>query len=182
MIAEIMLTRTRANQVLPIYNDFVARFKSPDEMKDLDEADCERLFLPLGLRWRGRQMSHTAAYLRDSLHIREITPSTDLKRIPGIGDYCEAMIKSLYFDSRTPAVDVNIVRLISRITGVPFLDENRRNASLIHAVTSLIGRSNAKRMNLAMLDLTALICKPRIPLCGICPLRTLCETGRKWEG
>lgn len=173
----MMLRRTKAQQVLPVYTRFTERFNTPDEASKLTRNELEELLLPLGLRWRGKQLHSTIAYLKDNHALRTIGAADDLREIPGVGEYSDAMIRSLLFSEKIAAIDTNTVRIFSRIAGIPFRPDDRRDPRLIAAANRLVQSRTPARINLALIDLAALVCKPTRPECASCPLQRICKTG-----
>ncbi len=174
----MMLRRTRADQVVPVYRDFTKRYGTPARAARLSADDLESLLSPLGLRWRGRQMFRTVQYLRDSYAKRAPVAADDLLRIPGVGDYSNAMLRNRLFGERVAPVDANFVRFFTRLLGRPFRAEDRRRPYLIHLAHDFVQSPRSRELNLAILDLGALVCRPARPACAGCPLREGCVTGR----
>ena len=178
LMAEMMLRRTRADQVLPVYNRFTARFADPLSTGRLRPSELERMFEPLGLRWRGRQMAGTLDYLRHNFALHAPVRSTDFQAIPGVGDYSEAMLRNRLFGEPRAAVDANVVRILSRWQGLPVFSEGRRDRIVWELADRFVRHKRTRDVNLALLDFGALVCRPLKPLCTECALVALCETGR----
>jgi len=170
LIAEMMLRRTKADQVVRVYQTFTHLFQSPEEAAQLSLKEIEKLCRPLGLHYRGSEIYRAIHHL--NLHKDAIPDS--LEEIPGIGPYSAAMIRSKLFYGREAAIDSNVVRIIARLSGIPFYHELRRNKNLIAAANHLHQTKHASSVNLALIDLAALICKPA-PSCSQCPLQTVCK-------
>ena len=181
LLAEMMLRRTRADQVVPVYTEFCKRFTTPREALHADPREFQKILQPLGLTWRSRQLRQTVHYLNDSFATRHPVPDDALEEIPGVGPYSNAVLRNRLFQERVAAVDSNVARLICRLLGRPHHAESRRNREII-ALANRFGNSpHSQDLNLAILDLSALICKPRTPVCLQCPLQKLCMTGRALE-
>ena len=174
----MMLRRTRADQVVPVYNQFTRKYGTPAKAAKLSEDRLEELLTPLGLRWRGRQMHQTVQYLHHSYAKHGPTPADDLKDIPGVGDYSNAMLRNRLFDERVAPIDANFVRFFYRLMNRPFLPDDRRKPELIALANAFVRSKHAADLNLAILDLAALVCRPARPFCAECPLIRECATGR----
>jgi A/G-specific adenine glycosylase len=177
LMAEMMLRRTRADQVVPVYREFCERFETPAAALELSPAAFRRLLQPLGLTWRSRQLRETLHYLRDTYERRAPAPSDSLEEIPGVGSYSSAMLRNRLFEERIAAIDCNVARFICRLLGWPYHAESRRKRGVIELANRFVNSPHSRDLNLAILDLSALVCKPRTPLCTDCPLQKLCETG-----
>lgn len=179
LVAEMMLRRTRADQALSVYQQFVLRFPDADAAVAASSAELDEILRPLGLQWRQTQMRQTLQHVRDHFGARKPQPDDDLEKIPGVGPYSRAMLRSRLFGAREAAVDVNVARLIARLYGLPLHAESRRDRQIIELAHRFVQTKDPFRLNVAMLDLCALVCKARRPLCEQCPLRADCVTGQK---
>lgn len=178
LMAEMMLRRTRADQVAPVYVKFCSRYTSPAEACRAPAQSFRRVLAPLGLEWRARQLRETVHYLRDHFSTRAPEPADDLEAIPGVGPYSSAMLRNRLFGERIAAIDSNVARFVCRLTGRDYHAESRRNRQVIALANAFVDAPRAADLNLAILDLSALVCKPRRPNCPACPLTALCHTGQ----
>ena len=174
-----MLRRTRADQVLPVYELFTGRFADPTQAAHLKREELEKILEPLGLKWRATQLHGTIQFLRDNYATRNPNKSDDFQAIPGVGDYSEAMLRNRLFNEPRAAIDSNVVRIILRWQDLPFHADSRRNKNLIKLANEFVKSRNSKELNLAMLDFSALVCKPRKPDCQNCPILAFCRNGQK---
>ena len=173
-----MLRRTRADQVVPVYKKFTSKYITPDDASKLKKSELENILYPLGLHWRAEQLHDTIHYLKDNFSKRDPSEKDNLKNIPGVGDYAEAMLRNRLFNERTATVDSNVVRVFSRWLDVPLKMDARRDKGLIRLANRFVNSKNSKELNLALLDFSALICRPGKPDCVECILAKECETGR----
>ena len=179
LMAEMMLRRTRADQVAPVYEDFCGRFSTPVDAHRCPPRKLEQILEPLGLKWRSRQMRETFAYLKDTFARRAPGPGDDLEAIPGVGPYSSAMLRNRLFGEAVATVDSNVARFICRLSGREFHAESRRNKEVIALANRFVKSKHSQDLNLAVLDLSALVCKPGRPLCGECPVAKECDYGRQ---
>lgn len=173
LIAEVMLQRTRAEQVVPVYAVFVRRFPSPRDAARANARSFLKLLKPLGLAWRVRFLRRTARLLAK---YDGIVPQTvdALKELPGIGDYAASAYCTFHTKSSALLIDANIVRLYGRFFGMKTGPETRRTKSFRQLAHRVQPRSNARAFGYALLDFTRSICTPR-PHCDICPLARACQ-------
>ena len=174
LMAEMMLRRTRADQVLPVYNAFVKNFKTPEAASALKENELETLLKPLGLKWRARQLHKTIEYIKDNYAKRSPTQNENLRDIPGVGEYAESMLQNRLFDKKVATVDSNFARIICRWQGIKYSPEMRRNKEIRNLANQFVNSKQSQDLNLAMIDFSALVCKPIKPLCESCPLQNWC--------
>ena len=171
LVAEILLQRTRANNVIPIYNQFVELYNSPGLFAAVHIEEIEKLLYTLGLRWRAKFLKQLA----ETLTKIEIPLEYDLLiKLPAIGDYVASAFLSLHGYKRRALIDANIVRLFCRFIGYKPDGETRREKWFINYIDELTPRNRWKDFNYAILDFSMIICKQR-PLCVICPINAMCN-------
>lgn len=177
LFTEMMLLRTKANQVVPVYNEFVRKYPTFNKLARASNREISSLFSPLGLKWRAKRIIKLTQYLDQHYNGRVPDDFAELRELPGVGDYVAKAVLCYAFGRREGPVDTNVVRVVTRLFGKPQNpDVARRNKIIAELTASLVpkGDKNARRFNLALLDLGALVCKPK-PLCDKCPLNSYCE-------
>lgn len=171
-----MLQQTRMEVVLRFYEPFLKRF--PDVASLANASDDAVLS-----SWSGLGYYRRARMLRDGARLvlsenRGAVPEEveALSRITGIGRYTAGAIASIAYRRRAPIVDGNIARILSRLAGI---DEPVGSPALMRAAWAeaerLVEACNSPRdFNQGLMEIGALICKPRTPDCPSCPLRSHC--------
>lgn len=163
VITELMLVRTRADQVVTVWRRFFAAFPSLSSLAAASEPDVREILRPLGLQWRATRIIDFARAAAG--HVDWLDRLPDL---PGGGPYISAAaIVGVRKRGELP-VDVTIARVIGRYWGLATLGEPRRSSDVLRAASSMGHRS--LRFFHAWLDLAATVCRPRRPLCDDCPL------------
>lgn len=167
LAAEVLLQRTRASQVVPVFEALRARYASPNRVAEASPRDIERLFAPLGLRWRARYFAEMGRYLSTLGRV----PSAEKKLllIPSVGPYAAAAYRSLHLDRRSVLIDANIVRWMGRMFGFRVDGETRRKRWLLDLADRLTPERHTRAYNYALLDLTMTVCSAK-PRCESCPL------------
>jgi len=179
LMAEIMLQRTRADQVEPVYVDFVKKFPNAWELNRATEKEISEYFGRLGLLWRAKLVKRLADELVNRFK-GEIPKERDLLlSLPAVGEYMADAVLCFAFDEDAAVVDSNVCRIIGRVFDLEARGEARRDPQFRRAVNELLPSGKAKEFNWAIIDLGALICTPRNPSCHKCPLRFLCVYGKK---
>lgn len=179
LVAETLLHRTRADIAAEIYPKLVVEFPSPSHV--LEKARRWReLMRPAGLQWRAEAFLEACRRLVVGLggHVPEDPEA--LSALPGVGHYVIAAVQCFGFGRPAVVVDTNTIRLSSRISGTQ-LDPANHRARIVHDLVARLGPGGKPPdadENFALLDLAALVCRPKTPLCGECPVRRWCETGR----
>lgn len=176
LIAEVMLQRTRAAQVVPTFNQFRHRYPTPAALGEATDEQFAALVEPLGLRWRGRflhRLAQVIARLDGALPLEQ--PA--LEALPGVGPYAAAATLSLHANRRAVLIDSNTVRVLCRLVGVAYDGETRRKRWFRELAEALTPPRAHRAYNYAVLDLAALVCLPRTPTCTECPVLRWCLTG-----
>ena len=173
LIAEILLRRTTASAADRVYKNFIEKY--PD-LKTLSEAS--EMVLASEIKGLGYNIirSKILKEVSESLLSRyEYIPDDldNLISIKHIGLYIAAAILSLGYNSPLPMVDSNVIRIMSRFYGKKISQKE-----CFRILESKLP-TEFKTFNLILLDLGALICKPRYPLCHMCPIRKNCDFGKK---
>lgn len=174
LVAEILLQRTRAEQVANIYDCFKARFPDPYSLATADISDIESAILPLGLKWRSRYLKEMGKKLYE-LGQRIPNNLELLKTLPGIGPYAAAAYISFHTNIRASIIDSNVVRLYGRFFGFETNSETRRDKKLIKLTEIVTPINNYRDFNYAVLDFSHSICKIK-PVHSLCLIARKCRT------
>jgi A/G-specific adenine glycosylase len=178
LLAEVMLHRTRADQVVPVYEAAVRKFPDPASLAGASPECLGRLFRPLGLRWRVPLLHEMARRIVRDHGGRVPTGRDELRSLPGVSDYIAGAVRCFAFGEPEPVLDTNAVRVLGRVFGLPVRDSSRRSRRFRELMRELVAGDDPRSLVLAVLDLAALVCRPGNPECRRCPIRDLCEYGR----
>ena len=175
-VSETMLQQTRVETVLGYYARFLARFPTVADLAAAPLDDVLKLWEGLGYYSRARNL-HRGAQQVMAEHGGVLPSEVDaLRRISGIGPYTAGAIASIAYDVAAPAVDGNVIRVTSRLTG---LRENVGMPSvrreLEKRAAALVSPERPGDFNQAMMDLGATVCVPGTPACERCPLSGMCD-------
>jgi A/G-specific adenine glycosylase len=174
-----MLQQTGVTTVVPYFERFVARFPDLATLARAGEDEVLALWSGLGYYARGRNL-HRAARLvveknRGSLPDREDL----LRRLPGLGPYTAAAVAAIGFGARTLPVDGNVARVLARLHAVRDpIDRPEVRARLRLRGQPLVPARRCGDFAQAIMELGALVCVPRAPRCGECPVSSWCEAYR----
>lgn len=179
LIAEIMLQRTKADQVVPVYQEFLRRYPSIESLSKAKLEDVESFFDRLGLRWRAKRVIEMAKYVVNEYGGRLPRKREELLKIPMIGEYMADALLSFAYGENIAVVDANVVRVLGRLLCMKPRGEARRDPRFRRIANMMVPRDRAREYNWAIIDFAALICTPRKPKCSICPLKNSCCFYRK---
>ncbi len=176
LVSESMLQQTRVSTVIPYYGRFLARFPDVEALASADEAEVMAQWKGLGYYSRARSLHRAArAVVRD--HGGRLPEDYDaLRRLPGVGDYTAGAVRSIAFGLPTPAVDGNVLRVLTRFAGiaedVALPETKRRVADLSKAMCP---PDRAADFCEGLMELGAVVCLPKAPECGACPWEDACR-------
>jgi A/G-specific adenine glycosylase len=175
LVAEILLQRTKADTVVPVYRAFLRRFRTTSALANASLAEIQAIIYPLGLRWRAPLLKELG---RELAARKDLPPANleSLKSLPGVGPYAAAAWLGFHGGQRAVIVDANVVRLLCRLVGTAMDGETRRKKWLIELADRLTPQSDWKEYNYAVLDFTMQVCT-RKPACRTCPLKEHCRYG-----
>ena len=179
LVAETLLHRTRADQVVALYHRFLDRFPDIHSLAAAEPQELHDLLFSAGLRWRVDLLLKTAQEIERRFQGEIPHDRKELESLPGVGPYIAAAIRCFAFGEADAILDTNTVRIASRVFGFLMNDSSRRSPRVLRLLESLLDRDHPAAFNLALLDLGALVCLPRAPLCDQCPVQSMCTVGRQ---
>lgn len=174
-----MLHRTRAEQVLEIYEDFIERF--PD-FKSLCEAEPEAIeneLSSLGLRWRARNLHKLSCEIERRYGGVVPRNKEELLQLPGVGNYISSAFLCFSENIPEPLLDTNTVRIIGRLFNLEISDSSRRKKDFETLMRRLLEFGDCRHFSFSMIDFAEAVCRPSSPLCHECPLKLSCSFYRR---
>jgi A/G-specific adenine glycosylase len=175
MIAEFMLHRTRASQVVPVYEEFIKKYPIIETLACADENDVKKVTQHLGLHWRSKHFIEAAQYVVN--HFKGEFPDRrdDLLKIPGVGDYVAGAILTVCFNKPVHVIDANIARFLNRYYNLNLKGEIRRKKKIIEKAKILFNIDEPGTFLFAILDFTYMVCTARNPGCLNCVIKPSCQ-------
>jgi len=175
-VSEIMLQQTKVDTVINYYTKFIEMYPTIVHLAEAEEQEVLKLWEGLGYYSRARNL-HAAA--------KEVVKKYDgiipndpaiLGTLKGIGPYTRGAISSIAFGLPEPAVDGNVMRVLSRALLIKDnISEAKTRKRIENIVRELIPEENPSAFNQGLMELGALICTPRSPACMLCPVQTECR-------
>lgn len=184
-ISEIMLQQTRIETVLGYYARFLARLPDVRALAQVGDEELMKLWEGLGYYSRARNLKKAAIVICERFGGVFPERFEDILSLPGIGEYTAGAIASIAFGQPRAAVDGNVIRVMNRLTesDAPVSDP-RRKTELTAALSAVSPAGRCREFTEALMELGETVCFPNgAPLCGECPLYSLCGAGRNgtWE-
>lgn len=176
LLAEVLLQRTQAPQVAANYERIVAAFPTPEALAAAPLTAVQDALRPLGLAKRAKTLQRMGVELVARFGGRTPTDPAELGTLPGVGRYIAAATACFAGHKPIAVVDANVVRVYTRFFGVESTRSRpREDPALWELAALLVPRRRAVDFNRALIDFSALVCKPRTPLCAVCPVRQRCR-------
>lgn len=173
-LCEMLLQRTRADQVEPVFRYLVSQY--PD-IKTLNECfeEAKSAMWSLGRNCRLQCFKAGLEHLVNKYCGEIPSGRKELLAVPGIGMYIAAAIRIFGFGIPDVIVDANVVRILCRLYGLQATPETRRRKQFIELVTRHVPTSYCIEYSYGLLDFAAQVCRPVRPDCGSCEISSLCE-------
>jgi len=177
LIAEILLRKTTAEQVLPVYLDFINKYPTPEALNHANVKDLENLLKPLGMHKTRAQLlkKFASSFLKLTTVGNELSYSKLIK-LPGIGTYSANAVLSLIYNKCVPMLDTNFIRILNRVFNIKSSKTRPRNDPYLwEKAQKILPCDKAGNFNLAVLDFATLICKHKQPKCNECFAQNYCS-------
>lgn len=175
-LSEIILQQTQVKQALPYYHKILRAFPDVEHLAKADENDLLLLWQGLGYYSRARNMHAAASYIFRDLKGTFPDNYNDLLKLKGVGSYTAAAVASIAYEEPVPAIDGNLIRVLSRVFVVTEPADKSSGLKKIRlAAEKLIPENSPGDFNQAFMDLGFEICKKAKPLCDECPLVFVCD-------
>ena len=180
-VSEIMLQQTRVEAVKPYYARFLDTLPTVKDLAKADEEVILKLWEGLGYYSRVRNMQKAAIQIMEEYDGKFPSDHEKLLKLKGIGPYTAGAVGSIAFGLPVPAVDGNVLRVMSRITADPsdiMLQSTKKEWE--ERITNIMPSEYPGDLNQALMELGATVCLPNgLPKCKVCPVRKECEAYRK---
>lgn len=172
-LSEVMLQQTTVPHATPYWRAFLARWPTVEALAAAHDGEVMAAWAGLGYYARARNLLRCARAVAG----REggAFPDTyeELRALPGLGDYTAAAVAAIAFDRAAPVVDGNVERVVSRLFAVE-APPPKAKPELKRLAAALTDGARPGDWAQAAMDLGAVICRPRAPLCGRCPVAAFC--------
>lgn len=174
LIAEIMLQKTRAENIVKTYQHFIEKYPNPKTLSQTNVSELMELIKPLGLyRLRSKRLHEMGkAFVRMG---KIPSDSKGLESLLGIGPYILNAFLLAAFNKRLPVVDTNIRRVYERVFSVKSKRDPRRDKFIWEFAEKILPEKDYREFTWALLDFSALVCTKKSPKCPVCPVSKICD-------
>ncbi len=175
-VSEIMLQQTRVEAVKPYYARFMEKFPTIEVLAAAEDDVLLKCWEGLGYYSRARNLKKAAIMVMEEYQGKMPDTWEELQRLPGIGSYTAGAIASIAFNRDVPAVDGNVLRILSRLRkDGEFITSQAVKKRVETELLPVMPKGRAGDFNQALMELGATVCIPNgAPKCSVCPWRKLC--------
>ena len=173
-----MLQQTQVKTVIPYFKNFVTNFPNLQSLSVAKESKLIKNWEGLGYYSRVKNLKKTSKIIVNDHHKKLPDTLDELKKLPGIGEYTARAILAIAFNKPFIPLDGNVERIIKRLLYLKSeIETGKKN---IIKKKNILGTSNrSSDYAQALMELGALICKPKNPKCDFCPIIQNCKSYRK---
>lgn len=174
-VSEVMLQQTRVDTVIPYWHRFLEKFPTVQALAEAPEEDVLKAWEGLGYYSRARNLQSAVREVHERYGGVVPDNKEDISSLKGVGPYTAGALLSIAYNKPEPAVDGNVMRVLSRFFGIE--DDIAKQATRIKMeklARELIPEGEAGSFNQALMELGAIVCMPRSPHCLTCPVMEHC--------
>src|SRR5579884_1917009 len=192
-VSEIMLQQTQVKTVIPYWERWMRALPTIANLATADSQTLHKLWEGLGYYTRVRNLQKAAQQIMTEHSGQFPREFDDILNLAGIGRYTAGAISSIAFNQPRPILDGNVMRVLTRLFGITENPRERSTNELLWKIAAKLVETAAtqhatrdtnhatpntpfcSRLNQSLMELGALICAPRQPKCGSCPVRKFCK-------
>ena len=177
LVFEVMSQQTPIPRVQPLWEAWMARWPTPQDVAAARPGDVLVAWDRLGYPSRALRLQQCAAAVTQRPGGRVPADMDELQSLPGIGPYTASAVSSFAYHRRVAVLDTNVRRVLARaLTGAEFAPRSTPGRAERERATALLPADggDAARWNVALMELGALVCTQRSPRCTACPLAHDC--------
>lgn len=180
LISEFMLQQTQVKTVIPYFNRFIERYPDIKSLAESSLNDCLIYWQGLGYYKRAENLHQCVKQILNQHNGLIPQKYDDLRSLKGIGDYIASAVCAIAFNQNIPVVDGNVLRVLSRLLMID-LDISKETNKMYFKkqLLTIIPKGKNRFFSQAMMELGALICTPKNPLCQSCPVSIHCKALKK---
>lgn len=174
LVSELMLQQTQVDRVIPYYLSWLERWPTVASLAAENPAEVIRAWAGLGYNRRALYLHRMASLVAEQYGGQFPADEGALRQLPGVGPYTARAVASFALEQRTAPADTNIARVLarSRLGVAGHKDVSARELDV--AALELLPGENPRDHNLALMDLGAMVCGARSPVCLLCPVAAGC--------
>lgn len=178
-ISEVMLQQTTVAAVTPYYERWVQKFPTVQAVAAAPQETVLKMWQGLGYYQRAKNIHKTARIITEQ-HSGIIPDDENfLRRLPGFGAYTTGAVLSIAFHQRKPIIDANVRRVVMRQMALSGKADSARDKCILEFLEATMPPKEISAFNQGLMELGALLCRGKMPLCLACPVRKTCKACRE---
>ncbi|ALX48955.1 A/G-specific adenine glycosylase [Lentibacillus amyloliquefaciens] len=175
-VSEIMLQQTQVNTVIPYFQRFMSKYPTLYDLAYADPQEVLKTWEGLGYYSRARNLQNAVREVAESYGGKVPDDPKRLGKLKGIGPYTKGAILSIAFDQVLPAVDGNVMRVLARVLKIEDdIADPKVKKQFERYAEALISHEDPSSFNQGIMELGALVCTPKEPMCMFCPVQEHCR-------
>ena len=180
LVSEFMLQQTQVTTVIPYFNNFIKNIPNFEALAKVNETKLLRCWQGLGYYSRAKNLKKSARLIIDKFNGRLPDNYDELINLPGVGDYTASAISAIAFNQQIIPLDGNIERLLKRILNLKTEKEIKKEN--LHKEKKVFGQTSRSNDYVqALMEIGALLCKPKNPNCDKCPITKYCLSFKRQD-
>ena len=180
LVSEFMLQQTQVTTVIPYFNNFIKNIPNFEALSKVNETKLLRYWQGLGYYSRAKNLKKSARLIIDKYNGRLPDNYDELIKLPGVGDYTASAISAIAFNQQIIPLDGNIERLLKRILNLKTEKEVKKEN--LHKKKKVFGQTSRSNDYVqALMEIGALLCKPKNPNCEKCPITKYCLSFKRQD-
>ena len=180
LVSEFMLQQTQVTTVIPYFNNFIKNIPNFEALAKVNETKLLRCWQGLGYYSRAKNLKKSARLIIDKYNGRLPNNYDELIKLPGVGDYTASAISAIAFNQQIIPLDGNIERLLKRILNLKTEKEIKKEN--LHKEKKVFGQTSRSNDYVqALMEIGALLCKPKNPNCEKCPITKYCLSFKRQD-
>ena len=178
LISEFMLQQTQVKTVIPYFENFINKIPNLKSLAKVNNRKLMKCWEGLGYYSRAKNLKKSAKIIIDNYSGKLPNDYEELKKLPGIGDYTASAISAIAFNKPIIPLDGNIERVLKRILNLKTEKETKKEN--LNKLKKIFGRTDRSCDYVqALMEIGALLCKPKNPYCENCPITKNCLSFKK---
>ncbi|WP_077324570.1 A/G-specific adenine glycosylase [Virgibacillus siamensis] len=175
-VSEIMLQQTKVDTVIPYFKRFIEKYPTLFDLANADQQDVLKMWEGLGYYSRARNLQNAVREVASEYEGVVPANEKELGSLKGVGPYTKGAILSIAFNQPVPAVDGNVMRVLSRVLKIEDdIAQPKVKKEFETYVHELISNEDPSSFNQGIMELGALVCTPKSPMCMLCPVQEHCK-------
>lgn len=175
-VSEVMLQQTRVDTVIPYFRRFIEKYPDMRALAEAREEELLKMWEGLGYYSRVRNLQEAVREVCEKYGGVVPKSREQFGKLKGVGPYTAGAVLSIAYGIPEPAVDGNVMRVLSRIflIGEDIAKAKTRNL-MEDLIREIISRDDPSGFNQGLMELGAIVCKPKGPACLLCPVQEHCR-------